>query len=132
MIPTNIKKLQKQAKDLHAYVVDAHTVVVESRSTPTANHVVTVQYGSDHTIHARCTCPWASNGSIGCSHVMAALDALAELKGRKLSFWGSAADAERQKQKAFVLKGYGQDLWITSRNAPNEPVPELENTPDAA
>ena len=119
MRPTHIKRLQEQAKDLRARVISHDTVIVQSVSNAVANHVVTVEFGPDNTVRARCTCPWAINGSIGCSHVLAALDALASKKGRALSFWLSDEEAKRQKHRRFFLKGNGKDgIWITSRSDP--------------
>jgi hypothetical protein len=116
--PKNIKRLQAQGKELHANVVNRHTLVVESTSSPLANHIVTVEYGADGTIYARCTCPWALNGGVACSHVIAALERLANTRGRTLSFWTSKEQAERQKHRVFYLTGERDEegIWITSRN----------------
>ena len=120
MKPKNIKRLQTQGKRLHANIVSQHTLVVESTTSTLANHIVTVEYGRDGTIHARCTCPWAINGGVACSHVIAALERLAGTRGRTLSFWASKEEAERQKQRVFYLEGArdGEGIWITSRTAP--------------
>lgn len=118
MKPRNIKQLQQQSKRLRVRRVGKHTLVVESVSNPIANHIVTVTFGPDHTIHARCTCEWAINRGVACSHVMAALDYLASTKQRKLSFWRDRSDAERQKHRLFYLSGGSDDgVWITSRTA---------------
>ena len=115
--PKNLKRLQAQGKELNANIVNRHTLVVESTSSPLANHIVTVEYRADGTIHARCTCPWALNGGVACSHVIAALERLANTKGRTLSFWHRKEDAERQKHRVFYLEGArdGEGVWITSR-----------------
>src|SRR5688572_23061170 len=105
MMPKNLQKLYRRSKQLSATVLNASTVIVSSESNPAANHIVTVQYGSDGMINARCTCPWAQNGGVVCSHVMAALEKLAEHKGRKLSFWHSRQEAERQKKRIFLIGG---------------------------
>ena len=120
MKPTNIKSLQAQSRHLSARLVDKHTMVVESTTNPTANHVVTVRFGANDQVYARCTCEWATHNGIACSHVMAALEYLASLKERTLSFWPTQDDALRQKQRVFYLSGGPNDdgqrgVWITSR-----------------
>lgn len=118
MKPRNIKHLQVRARDLNATIVNRNTVIVESTTTPTASHVVTVEHDDEGTIHARCTCPWAINGGIACSHVLAALDALASRKGRALSFWTDKQSARRQKHRILFLSGgrrQSDGVWITSR-----------------
>jgi SWIM zinc finger len=123
MKPKHIKILQEKARDMHATPLNKTTVVVESASNPAANHIVTVEYDSDGTIHARCTCPWAINGGVACSHVIAALEALAERRGRRLSFWTNMSEAQRQKKRIFYLRGTkarveeNEGVWITSRAA---------------
>ena len=118
MKPKNIKDLQGRARHLKAHILNRNMIIVESTTTPTANHVVTVEYDSEGTIHTRCTCPWAMNGGIACAHTLAALEALAARRGRALSFWESHDQARRQKHRTFYLAGRKQDegLWITSRN----------------
>lgn len=117
MKPKNLKNLQDRGRELRAYILNPNLVIVESTSNPMASHVVTVEYQPDGTIHARCTCPWAINGGIACSHVIAALEHLAEVRGRKLSFWTKREDARRQKRRLFLLPDTDdQDgVWITSR-----------------
>jgi len=119
MKPKHIKELQDKARDLRARVVHKNTIVVESTSNGAANHIVTVEYDSDGTIHARCTCPWAVNGGIACTHVIAALETLAAGRGRRLSFWTDGTEAQRQKRRTFYLRGaQARDedgVWITSR-----------------
>lgn len=120
MKPKNIKRLQVRARRLETHIIDSHTVVVESTTTTTASHVVTIHYDQDGTIHTRCTCPWAINGGIACSHVIAALDALAARRGRALSFWTNPDEARRQKRRLFYLVGpqnNNSGIWITSRSA---------------
>jgi uncharacterized Zn finger protein len=121
MKPKNIKILQRRGKDLQAHVLNAHTIIVSSTTGSTANHVVTVEYEPDGVIRARCTCAWAINGGVACSHVIAAMEELAAIKGRALSFWDERSDAERQKRRLFYLTGgrrhEGQGVWITSRRA---------------
>ncbi|NWG18417.1 MAG: SWIM zinc finger family protein [Chloroflexi bacterium] len=118
MKPKNIKRLQERGKDLRAYILNPNLVVVESTSHPLANHVVTIKYLPDDRIYARCTCPWAINGGVACSHVIAALEHLAEVRGRRLSFWTNEADAQRQKHRLFFLTGGQRNdgVWITSRS----------------
>jgi hypothetical protein len=123
MKPKNIKNLQGRARKLRTSIIDSHTVVVESTTTSTASHVVTIHYDSEGTIHTRCTCPWAMNGGIACSHVIAALEALAGKRGRALSFWTDPEEARRQKRRLFYLSGSrradreNSGIWITSRSA---------------
>lgn len=122
MKPKHIKILQEKARDMNATPLNKTTVVVESASNPAANHIVTVEYDSDGTIHARCTCPWAINGGVACSHVIAALEALAARRGRRLSFWTDISEAQRQKKRIFYLRGTKlraeeEGVWITSRAA---------------
>lgn len=118
MKPKNLRNLQDRARDLRAIPLNPHTIIVESTSSPLANHVVTVEYDSEGTIHARCTCPWALNGGVACSHVIAALESLAERRGRRLSFWSEQDEAQRQKRRMFYLRGarlLEDGVWITSR-----------------
>lgn len=102
---------------MQARRVDHDTFVVESVSNPIANHVVTVKFQRDGTINSRCTCEWAINQGVACSHVMAALEYLASSKGRTLSFWLTEEEAKRQKQRVFYLAGGQRNdgVWITSR-----------------
>ncbi|NDJ85424.1 MAG: SWIM zinc finger family protein [Chloroflexi bacterium] len=118
MKPTNIKDLQSQSRNLTVRRVDRDTFVVESLSNPRGNHIVTVRFGDANTVYARCTCPWAKNHGVACSHVIAALEYLAGLKGRRLSFWLTQEDANRQKHRTFYLAGgrnRQEGVWITSR-----------------
>lgn len=122
MKPVNIKNLQARARDLHVRVFDparpgeAYTAVVESSSQSTFNQIVTIRFVSAEIINARCTCTWAQYGGVACTHVLAALNALASRKRRALSFWLTSEDAHRQKQRVFKLIGAGgTDVWITSR-----------------
>ena len=96
MKPKHIKQLQERARDLRATAINPHTFVVESTTHSTANHIVTVEYDDEGVIHARCTCPWAINGGVACSHVIAALDTVAARRGRILSFWNEYDEAHRQ------------------------------------
>jgi hypothetical protein len=119
MKPRNIKRLQAQSRKMRVYWIGRNTLAVESTSNQLANHIVTVGFKADGTVHARCTCPWALNHGVACSHVMAALEFLAAQKQRTLSFWPTEADARRQKQRVFYLRGSrnGDGVWITSRGA---------------
>lgn len=121
MKPKNIKKLQWESRKLRARWVDRNTLAVESASNPLANHIVTVYFGKNDEVHARCTCPWAINRGVACSHVMAALEYIAQHKRRKLSFWSTEEEARRQKQRVFHLSGginREDGVWITSRTSP--------------
>ena len=121
MKPTNIKQLQAQSRRMQAHRVDRYTLVVQSTSNPQANHIVTVEFDKEDIVQARCTCQWALNRGVACTHVMAALEYLASKKNRTLSFWPTREDAQRQKQRVFYLAGQGKDedqdngVWITSR-----------------
>jgi len=120
VVPTHIKDLQDKSRDLQARRVDNRTYIVESASNPAANHVVTVTFANDgQTVHARCTCTWAMYQGIACSHVLAALEYMATLKGRTLSFWQDENAARRQKRRLFhlVSRGNKDGIWITSRGA---------------
>jgi hypothetical protein len=113
--PINLKKLQAAARKLMVRRVARDTFVVASRTRPTLQHVVTIGFGRDQAIHARCTCPWAEHGGIGCQHVMAVLHTLAGRKRKRLSFWGTLPEAQRQRQRVLRLAGDGEELYITSR-----------------
>ncbi len=119
MKPVNFKELQGRAKTLRASRINRRTYVVQSLSSQTANHIVTLDYTPDDGIQARCTCPWAINGGVACTHVIAVLEKLAERRGRRLSFWTSENEAQRQKRRRFYLKGGkpSEGVWITSRTA---------------
>lgn len=118
MKPKNIKDLHNQGRDLTVRPIAKDLFVVESRSNPRGQYIVTVRFSGDQTVHARCTCPWAAHQGIACSHVLRVLDHLAGLKERKLSFWLNVEDAKRQKHRTFLLAGRGDDgVWITSRSA---------------
>lgn len=119
MMPKNLRELRERSKQLKTTVLNGHTVIVSSDSNPVANHIVTLKYAADDAIiSARCTCTWAQHGGVACSHVIAALERLAEFKGRKLSFWNSREEAERQKKRTFRISGRkNEGVWITSRSA---------------
>lgn len=117
MQPKDIKRLQARSRKLQARLIAPNTLVVTSHSTPSLNHIVTIELQRNGTLRARCTCPWAQNGGYGCSHVMAALAHLASTKNRKVSFWLSESDAKRQRQHMLRLVGASKSdgLWITTR-----------------
>ena len=119
MKPREIKKLQARSRRMTVRLVAPNTFVVTSRSNPYAHHIVTIENQPGGVINARCTCPWAQNGGLGCSHVMAALNYLAARKNRVISFWESEAEARRQKNRILRLAGFqrGDELYITSRPA---------------
>ena len=119
-VPTNIKDLQNKSRDLMARRVDNQTYVVASATSPTAHHVVTIQYDKDgRKLKARCTCAWAEHNGIACSHVLAALEYMASLKHRTLSFWTDEEAAKRQRHRIFNLVGGNSEdnIWITSRRS---------------
>lgn len=121
MKPKNIKTLQARSRRLITRRVDEHTLVVQSATNPVANHIVTVNFGPGNTVHTRCTCAWAVNRGVGCMHVMAALEYLASLKRRTLSFWPDKESALRQKNRVFHISGAegltspDSGIWVTSR-----------------
>jgi uncharacterized Zn finger protein len=128
MKPANIKKLQARARRLRTRKITRDTYVVFSVSRPNLQHIVTVQMGADGAIHARCTCPWSVYGGFGCAHVMAVLTSIAARKRRRISFWATEADAERQRHRVLRLAGSDDQLFITSR-----PLPRLKKRlPSAA
>lgn len=112
MKPKRIKALQAQSRHLNCRLINKRQVLVESATDPSESYIVTIRFGKQ--IDAQCTCEWAQHQGSGCSHVMAALEHLANLKQRTLSFWTDERAARRQKHRCFYLKG---GLWITSRNA---------------
>jgi hypothetical protein len=118
MKPRNIKQLQAESRKLQAHWLDSDTVIVESRSDPDHCHAITFTFDGDDQVYAHCTCEWSQNHGVACSHVMAAMEHLAELKGRTLSFWLTMEDAKRQKSRTFYLARRQDDnngVWITSR-----------------
>lgn len=119
MKPKEVKKLQRQARMLDVRQISPDMLLVASKSSPHAHHIVTIHHEKDGTIHARCSCPWAQNGGYGCSHVMAALAYLAETRQRAISFWPTRDEAERQRHRILHLAGDMRDddtgLWLTTR-----------------
>jgi hypothetical protein len=119
--PVNIKDLQARSKGLPVRVFDPawpgdpYTAIVESNSNPALNQIVTIRFGHDGHIQARCTCTWAQYGGVACAHVLAALNRLAGRKRRALSFWLTPEEAQRQKQKVLRLSSAEGDIYITSR-----------------
>lgn len=115
----HIKQLQRQSKRLKVQRVNKRTLRVESQSDPAVPHTVRVQFQPNGIVHAQCDCEWARIHGTPCTHVMAALEHLAEIKGRRLSYWLSSEDARKQKHRVFYLVGRDEHsgLWITSRAA---------------
>lgn len=122
--PLNLKQLQSRARKLIVKRVARDTFVVASKSRPTLQHVVTVDYGHDGAIHARCTCPWAEHGGYGCQHVMATLHWMAERKKKRISFWHTLEEAQRQRHRVLRLAAGGDAIYITSRPLPKHPTPQ--------
>ena len=120
--PVNIKDLQARSKDMGvrlfdpAWPGDPYTAIVESSSNPALNQIVTIRFGRNGRIKARCTCTWAQYGGVACAHVLAALSKLAGRKRRALSFWLTPEEAQRQKQKVLRLSSADGDVYITSRS----------------
>lgn len=120
VVPSNIKQLQNRSRDLQARRVDNQTYVVESTTNPSAHHVVTISFSNEgKELNARCTCAWAEHKGIACSHVLAALEYMASLKNKTLSFWTDEDAARRQKHRLFrlVSKTDKHGVWITSRRS---------------
>lgn len=120
MKPKQIKKIQGRSRNLNVMPINLSTFVVESRSNEFNNHVVKVQFMPDGEVRVNCSCPWSKHNGVACAHSMAALEHLAAMKGRKLSFWLTEDDARRQKQRVFYLaheRNPGDGVWITSRVA---------------
>jgi uncharacterized Zn finger protein len=122
MRPKKIKDLQARSKKLMVRIMDPiepgdpYVMIVNSGTNPYLSRVVTIKFGRDGTISARCTCQWAQHGGMGCTHVIAALSKLAARKKRALSFWLTPEEAHRQKQHLLRLSdGRTEDIWITSR-----------------
>ncbi len=121
MKPKKIKELQARSKKLSVRVFDPvhpgdpYAMIVSSGTWRTLNRIVTVKFKPDGTINTRCTCRWAQYGGAACTHVLAALQKLAERKQRKLSFWLTAEEAYRQKQSLFRLSNGSDEIWVTSR-----------------
>lgn len=117
MKPTHIKKIQARSRKLDVGRVDDFTFAVDSSSDPGQRHIVKLVPDEQGRIHSSCTCQWSQFSGVGCVHVMATLNFIAEQKGRKLSFWQTEADAKRQKNRTFELTGTDDDeqVWITSR-----------------
>jgi len=117
MTPKNIKHIQAKSRDLEVGRVTDEVYAVDSSSDPNQRHIVTLKPDKNGRIRSTCTCEWSKFRGIGCAHVMATLNFVAEQKGRRLSFWQTEADAKRQKNRIFELTGErGQEqVWITSR-----------------
>jgi uncharacterized Zn finger protein len=122
MRPKKIKDLQARSKKLMVRIMDPlepddpYVMIVNSGTNPYLSRVVTIKFGRDGTISARCTCQWAQHGGMGCTHVIAALSKLAARKKRALSFWLTPEEAQRQKQHLLRLSdGRTENIWITSR-----------------
>lgn len=120
MKPTQIKSLQRESRHLNARLLAPGKIQVQSATDPRSYHLVQYDFLDDDRVVAQCTCPWGQHHGVGCSHVMAALEHLASLKGRTLSFWPSHEAAARQNRKIFLLTqapNEADGLWLTSRNA---------------
>lgn len=128
MLPKNIKALQEKSRSLGVRIIppgrprDPFLALVES--TDKLSHMVRVWFRNIHNrdgrpatrIDALCTCTWSEHGGVACSHVIAALNKLAERRQSSLSFWLTPEDAHRQKHRVFQLGGPQGKIWITSRS----------------
>lgn len=110
----NLKELQNQSRKLKTVVVSANLVRVESGTDADITYDVHVAWRANDRIDTRCDCPWSHYGGSICKHRMAALNALAAHKGKRLSFWTHRDEAERQRRKAMQV---GDHLWLTVRRA---------------
>jgi uncharacterized Zn finger protein len=114
--PVHLKRLQARSKRLTVRRVARDTYVCASKSRPSLQHVVTVGWQQNESIHARCTCPWSVYGGFGCVHVMAVLRTIAERQNKRISFWSTHEEAERQRHRVLRLTGDGwEEIFITSR-----------------
>lgn len=123
MKPTHIKQLQSRAHNLRVVALKPGVLAVESASDPLHSHIVRVAFQKNGEVRTSCTCEWSQFQGVGCAHTLAALEHLAEHKGRKLSFWADETAARRQKRRLFRLshmRATNDDLWITSRRATPE------------
>ena len=119
MRPTHIKNIQARSRHLKVGRVDDFTFVVDSSSDLHQRHTVKLTPDENGRIHSSCTCEWSQFRGVGCVHVMATLNYVAQQKGRKLSFWQTETDAKRQKNRTFELTGENttEQVWITSRES---------------
>jgi hypothetical protein len=118
--PTNIKQLQRESRTLVCTLTGPSTIAVSSSRDPRTVYRVHFDFVDDEKVYATCDCPWGHFQGVGCSHVMAAMEYLANLKNRTLSFWSTQDEAERQNKKTFFLTkpdDESEGLWITSRGA---------------
>ena len=117
MKPTHIKKIQSRSRHLSVTRIDDYTFSVDSSSDPNSRHIVKLVPDKEGRIHSTCSCEWSQFHGVGCVHVMATLNYVAQQKGRKLSFWQTESDARRQKNRTFELTGENSEeqVWITSR-----------------
>ncbi|MFA4972982.1 MAG: SWIM zinc finger family protein [bacterium] len=101
----NVKQLQERSRGMVVRVMStsrqAAFCYVQSGSDESVWYSVRVWNDARGLLHTRCSCPWGQHRpkespECACSHVMAAMEALAGLVGRSLSFWLDMADAERQ------------------------------------
>jgi hypothetical protein len=121
MKPKHIKKLQAQSKKLTATRISRNIFRVESASHPDEVQTVSLRVARAGRIVGECSCEWSQHQGVACSHVLAALEHLAERKGRTLSFWLNPEDAERQNRRTLFLAADRHSpedgVWITSRTA---------------
>ncbi len=117
MKPTHIKNIQSRSRHLNVERLDDFTFAVDSSTDLSQRHFVKLTPDADGRIHSSCTCEWSQFRGVGCVHVMATLNHVAQQKGRKLSFWQTETDAKRQKNRTFELTGENttEQVWITSR-----------------
>ena len=119
--PVHLKRLQARSKRLIVRRVARDTYVCASKTRPSLQHVVTVEWRPDESIHARCTCPWSVYGGFGCAHVMAVLRTIADRQNKRISFWSTHEEAERQHHRVLRLTGDGwDDIFISSRPQPRK------------
>ncbi len=93
-----------------------------TRITPNSYRVISAENGRAYIVNlglngGTCSCPWGQyrpdgDRRSGCSHVVAAMNRRAELKGRRLSAWASIKEARRQHRPVLPI---GDGLILTSR-----------------
>jgi hypothetical protein len=115
----NIKQKQNRAKTIvtsnYVYPLDNKlSYRVASTSSPDKSYIVNVNFHNHNIVNARCECTASRYGSM-CIHIMAALEYMARLKERTLSWWDSVERAVRQKHKMFHYTTRNNDIYITSR-----------------
>lgn len=106
----------------HAKTLQRKAKANQVRPSPDGTFTVTsATSGNEYTVFAlangeyRCTCKWAEyHPQRPCTHMLAVQEWLAQAGRASLSFWGSEADAERQRRP---VERVGPGLLATRRRA---------------